>query len=215
MLGSLGMAAVLAIGSALMLRRRWWPWIETALELHAAHLDALPVTHLERWIALAAGAGIFAELTLIRVHASFFQFFAYFKNITLLACFLGLDLGYALGSRRGIGTPLFVPLLAIQIALLYLLRFFTLAPILQNPVLEQLTMGYAQLGEWVDVAVVYGFLVFIFPATALTFVPLGQLASRLMARKEKLHAYGANLLGSLAAILVFHALAALWPRILQ
>jgi SAM-dependent methyltransferase len=210
MLGSFSLAAVVTIGLALMLRRRWWPWLESILERHAAHLDGLPIDHLGKWIALAAGAGIFAELTLIRVHASFFQFFAYFKNITLLACFLGLGLGYALGTRRGVGTPLFLPLLAIQVAFLYLLRSFTLAPILQNPVMEQLTMGYAQIGEWVDVVVVYGFLVFIFPATALTFVPLGQLVSRLMARKEKLHAYGANLLGSLAAILVFHTLAALW-----
>lgn len=209
-LGLFCLGVVAALGLALLSRDRWWPAIEAMLERHAAHLDTLSTKHLGGWIALAAGVGLFAELTVIRIHASFFQFFAYYKNVTLLACFLGLGLGYALGTRRGVGTPLFLPLLAIQITFLYLLRSFTLAPILQNPVMEQLTMGYAQLGEWVDVVVVYGFLLFIFPATALTFVPLGQLASRLMARKEKLPAYGANLLGSLAGILAFHALSALW-----
>jgi len=209
-LGLICLVVVAAGGSALALRGRWWPCIEAMLERHARHLDGLPAQHLGRWIALAAGVGLFTELAVIRVHASYFQFFAYFKNVTLLACFLGLGLGYALGARRGVGTPLFLPLLAIQVSFLYLLRSFTLAPILQNPVMEQLTMGYRQLGEWVDVVVVYGFLVFAFSTTALTFVPLGQLASRLMARKEKLPAYGANLVGSLAGILVFHALAALW-----
>ena len=209
-LGLFCLGVVAASGLALLSRRRWWPELGSVLERHAAHLDALPAQHLGRWIALAAGVGLFAELAVIRVHASFFQFFAYYKNITLLACFLGLGLGYALGARRGVGTPLFLPFLAVQISFLYLLRSFTLAPILQNPVMEQLTMGYAQLGEWVDLLVVYGFLVFIFPATALTFVPLGQLASRLMSRQETLPAYGANLLGSLAGILAFHILAALW-----
>ena len=209
-LGLFCLGVVAASGLALLTRDRWWPGIETILERHAAHLDALPTKHLELWIALAAGVGLFAELAVIRIHASFFQFFAYYKNVTLLACFLGLGLGYALGTRRGVGTPLFLPLLVIQIAFLYLLRSFTLAPILQNPVMEQLTMGYAQFGEWMDVIVVYGFLVFIFPATALTFVPLGQLASRLMERKEKLPAYGSNLLGSLTGIVAFHTLAALW-----
>ena len=209
-LGLFCLGVVAASGLALLTRDRWWPGIETILERHAAHLDALPTKHLGLWIALAAGVGLFAELAVIRIHASFFQFFAYYKNVTLLACFLGLGLGYALGTRRGVGTPLFLPLLVIQVSFLYLLRSFTLAPILQNPVMEQLTMGYAQFGEWMDVIVVYGFLVFIFPATALTFVPLGQLASRLMERKEKLPAYGSNLLGSLTGIVAFHTLAALW-----
>lgn len=201
---------VTGAGVALAGRRRWWGGLVASLERHGEALDGLDAERLGRWIALAAGVGLFAELTVIRIHASFFQFFAYFKNVTLLACFLGLGLGYALGRRRVVATPLFLPLLAAQVIFLHALRSLSLAPILQNPVMEQLTMGYDQLGEWMDVVVVYGFLIFIFSATALTFVPLGQLASRLMARREKLPAYSANLVGSLGGILLFHLMAAFW-----
>ena len=38
-------------------------------------------------IALAAGLGLFLELAIIRIHSSYFQLFAYFKNLSLLSCF--------------------------------------------------------------------------------------------------------------------------------
>ena len=209
-LGSVSLVLVTIASGILALRWRWWPRLEPVLVEHAQSLDGLDPAALGRWIALAAGAGLFAELAILRVHASFFQFFAYFKNVSLLACFLGLGLGYAMGGRRWVGTPLFLPLMALQVLFLHLLRSFSLAPILQNPVLEQLTMGYEQFGEWMDVVVVYGFLIFVFSATALTFVPLGQVASRLMGRHAKLPAYGANLLGSVVGIGLFHLLSALW-----
>ena len=93
------------------------------------------------WIALAAGLGLYTELMIIRWHASCFQVFAYFKNISLLACFLGLGIGYAIGPRRPVATPLVLPGLAVQFVVLYVLRFSALKVQLNNPISEQWALG--------------------------------------------------------------------------
>ena len=67
-----------------------WPSVKNILKNHTSNIDSLPITRLGLWIALAAGTGLFMELMIIRVHSSYFQLFGYFKNITLLSCFLGL-----------------------------------------------------------------------------------------------------------------------------
>jgi len=60
------------------------------------------------------------------------------------------------------------------------------------------------------VAAVYFFLSLVFLLTALAFVPIGQLCGRLMARRPHLRAYGLNLLGSLAGVLLSLLAGALW-----
>src|SRR6476661_735517 len=81
-------------------RTRWWPWVDRGLQRHTECIDALPPRHDWLWIALAAGVGIYLELVVVRFHASCFQLFAFFKNFSLLSCFLGLGIGYTLGGRR-------------------------------------------------------------------------------------------------------------------
>ena len=53
-----------------------------------------------RWIPLAifasAAVSLFLELVMIRWQGCVFETFAFYKNYSLLACFLGLGLGYAL-----------------------------------------------------------------------------------------------------------------------
>ena len=161
------------------------------------------------WISLAAGLGIFAELSIIRIHASYFQLFAYFKNISLLSAFLGLGVGYALASRRTLRLYLVMPLLMLEVCALYLLRFTSLDAVLQNPVPENLTLGLNTVGIW-HLPFTYGLLLVVFIVNAFLFVPLGQLASMLMGRIQALRAYNWNLVGSIAGILLFSALSFLW-----
>ena len=95
--------------------RRWWGprlrgiWIGIRILLMS-----LGKAGLWFWIALAAGTGLYFELVVIRFHASCFQLFAFFKNVSLLSCFLGLGMGYCLSGRR-LYTPLVVPLMAVQL----------------------------------------------------------------------------------------------------
>ena len=187
-----------------------WPFVKERLEIHTDALDALPDSHIGLWIALAAGLSLYAELMIIRLHSCYFQLFAYFKNVSLLSCFLGLGIGYAIGSRRPLTTPLALPLLSLQIVLMYILRLSRLSNLFHNPISEQFTLGMGQAKELGHIIVVYGFLVLIFSFNALCFVPLGQLASRLMARRPKLVSYAWNLTGSLAGILLFSCISFTW-----
>jgi hypothetical protein len=211
--------AILLLGvawfAAVRLKESWQPRLLAVLEEYSQSVEALPERHLAWWIGLASAVGLFAELTLIRWHASAFQLFAYFKNVSLLAAFLGLGLGYALGRRRPLWLPLALPALSLQFLSMQWLRFSSLQEILQNPITEQQALGLARVGfgsldRLSHTAVSYGFLIVIFTATVLTCIPLGQLASALMRRRPPLEAYGSNLLGSLAGIGLFSLVSYMW-----
>jgi len=191
-------------------RRRWLPRVKIELEAHTEIIDNLPLGQLWIWIALAAGVGLYAELMIIRMHSSFFQLFAYFKNISLLSCFLGLGIVYVRGPRRPVMTPIVMPLLAFQIIILYLLRFSSVASWLHNPISETSAFGFGGASELWHFITVYAFLIIIFALNAICFIPLGHLASRLMMRREKLASYSWNLIGSLAGIVLFSAISFAW-----
>jgi hypothetical protein len=189
---------------------RWWSPLERALSDHTNRVDALPPRFDWLWIALAAGLGLYLELVVVRFHASCFQLFAFFKNFSLLSCFLGLGIGYALGSRPAAADAAGSADAGGQMIFLHALRFTGLGDMLRNPISEQLALGLQQGEAWFHAASVYGFLLFVFCFNALCFIPLGQLASRVMARPPRLVAYGWNLVGSLAGIALFFVRSALW-----
>ncbi|HXC51781.1 MAG TPA: hypothetical protein VN634_12900 [Candidatus Limnocylindrales bacterium] len=189
---------------------RWWPRLAAALDRHDEAVETIEPARLGAWIMLASALGLFIELMLIRWHSSMFQLFALYKNVSLLAAFLGLGLGYARGSMRPLMTPLVMPAIALQFLVLYGLSQTTLHDHLRNPVLEQSAMGFARVHSFGAVLIAYGFLLLVFTLTVVTCLPLGQLAARLMRRELPLVAYSANLLGSLAGILAFTLLGYLW-----
>ncbi len=177
---------------------------------HTASVDAIPDTHLGLWIALAAGLSLFLELMIIRLHSAYFPLFGYFKNISLLACFLGLGIGYARGSKNPLTTPLMMPFFVLQIVFMYIMRFNPLTKFLQNPISEQLTISVKQTVDMSHSLIVFLFLIIIFIFNTLCFIPIGQLTSRLMLRKQVLISYGWNLIGSLVGIIVFSLISFLW-----
>jgi spermidine synthase len=193
------------------LREKWGQRLRLVLKAHADALDSLPASQLPLWIALSSGVGLFVELTIVRWHASTFPLFAYYKNVSLLAAFLGLGIGYALGGRRAVATPMVLPALGVQFLVLQALRYAPLQEVLQNPVSEQFHLGIVTgRGIGPEAALSYGFVIVVFAFTVLTCVPLGHLAARLMRRQPALAAYGYNLVGSLLGIGVFSLLASLW-----
>lgn len=180
----------------------------------ATFLDTLPVRHLNLAIFGSAALSLFLELTVIRWQGTVFEFFAFYKNFSLLCCFAGLGLGYALAGRDRIPLAAVIPLLVWQFGFLTLLRYglsgADLTSVSSMPFREQLNMGVnvaSTLGEGVAT---YFFLATVFVLTALTFVPIGQACGRLMRRRPNLQAYGLNLLGSLAGVALTFALGFLW-----
>ncbi len=200
--------SVLAV--SLWRKRNAWTGLNDLLQEHTDRVDGIAKARVGLWIAVTAAMGLYIELMIIRVHGSYFQLFGYFKNISLLSCFLGLGLGYIMGGRRPLTTPLVLPFLAIQIALMCFLRSRGIATALQNPISEQLTLGLGQTQNLSHVLTAYGFVTLVFAFNALCFVPIGHLTSRLMMRQDKLVAYSWNLIGSLAGILLFSLVSFAW-----
>ena len=154
-------------------------------------------------VILAAGLSLFLELSIIRIHSSYLHFFSFFKNISLLSCFLGLGVGYALKKYKIYSLNWIFPLLTLQIIMLYFLNQTPVSNILINPIAERLTMGQDTARGFIHLLMIYGFVVFIFLFNAMCFIPIGHLISKLMSNIESLTAYGLNLIGSFFGIILF------------
>ena len=205
-LGLLCVVALVTWPFYLMLKRLM-PRIESAGETEAAFLENLSLTRIDAAILCSAALSLFLELAIIRWQSSVLPFIALYKNFSLLACFLGLGLGYALAGRDRILLIIVLPLLAWQFGLILFVRY-GLGTANIVPVHEQLTMGLrSNISGDVFQA---GVLALIFLLTALAFMPIGQLCGRLMERRSKLRSYGLNLLGSLLGVLLMLLASFIW-----
>lgn len=172
----------------------------------------------ERYIGISimgsAALSLLLELAMIRWQGTVWEFFAFYKNLGLLACFAGLGMGYALAKREEIHVALVTPLLAFQMLLLISLRHgLSLAAfesLRVTPFREQLNMGLDITSSFSHAVTVYFFLSVVFLLTALTFIPVGQLCGRLLMRTNPLRAYRLNLFGSLLGVGAMLALSFLW-----
>jgi spermidine synthase len=176
-------------------------------------LDIFDVRYVNLAIFGSAALSLFLELAIIRWQSTVFEFFAFYKNFGLLACFAGLGLGYALAGRDRIALGLTIPVLAWQFGLMIVLRFAMPPWLLESlrllPFHEQLNMG-VQVASAAQGVAIYFFLSVIFLLTVVAFLPVGQLCGRLMQRRDNLTAYGFNLLGSLSGVVMMFAISYLW-----
>ncbi len=189
--------------------KRLVPFTDASAKAQATFLDTLDVKHADAAILFAAALSLFLELSIIRWQSSILPFFAFYKNFSLLACFLGLGLGYALAARDRIALVIVLPLLAWQFGFMTIVRYGLDIDVNTIPFREQLTMGIG-VSNLSQILLLYGLLAIVFLITALTFVPVGQLCGRLMERRSKLRAYGLNLLGSLFGVVVMLVASSLW-----
>jgi hypothetical protein len=177
-----------------------------------AWFEALPERFLPLAILGSAAVSLALELSIIRWQGTVFQFFAFYKNYGLLACFAGLGLGYALTRNREVIPLAFTPALcAWQFALLLCLRSSAagLSTFGVVPFREQLNMGLLAASTTADYAV-HLLLAVVFLLTALAFIPVGQLCGRLMERRSQLSSYAWNLLGSLVGVALIFLTSFLW-----
>jgi spermidine synthase len=209
----------LGIISLALLFRWWLRRIEDQGDTAAAEQAVFLLHEVpEKWInpAIVASAllSLFLELAIIRWQATVFPFFSFYKNLSLLSCFAGMGLGYALGRRDRVPLFLTMPLLCCQflfmIGMRYGMSYEQFHSLYALPFREQLNMGLPQVGQYWQAFQSYYVLSVVFLMTALAFVPVGQLCGCLMQRREKLTAYGLNLLGSLAGVLLMFLVSAYW-----
>jgi SAM-dependent methyltransferase len=169
-----------------------------------------------RILILASVAGLFVELLLIRWVSAEIRIFAYFKNFVLIACFLGFGLGFHL-ARRSIDWLLVMvpPVLLCALVEVPWPGLRELVSLLPNwlgafaevhvwgvPAVDSNGLAIAGLLAAVVVSVP------LFALVSLVFVPIGQLIGWQIEHAERgIVAYSANILGSLAGILLFTGLA--------
>lgn len=166
---------------------------------------------------IASFVALFVELLVIRYTGSQIRVLAYFKNIPLIASFLGLGLGLCLG--RG-GT---------RSAMLFLLWLVPVAAVLSGgaPLVDNYLGLFAQtssseqvfgpnIGQvehplaWaVSVTMMAGFSVAALVTIMMLFSHLGRLLADAFEGVPRLAGYTVNILGSLAGILGFSALSLL------
>lgn len=196
------------------LLKHWEKAIDDDSRRQVEFLDTLSDRYVPVAIMGSAALSLFLELAMIRWQATVFEFFAFYKNFGLLCCFAGLGLGYALARRERILLQFTPPLLACQFAFMIGMRFGLSPRNLRSlnvlPFTEQLNMGVALAQTIHERIAIYSLLSLTFLATAVAFVPVGQLCGRLMERREKLPAYGLNLLGSLIGVALMFLAGSLW-----
>src|ERR1700722_8166315 len=107
--------------------RRWYPHLDANAQKQVEFLDTFDVRYVNLAIFGSAALSLFLELAIIRWQGTVFEFFAFYKNFGLLACFAGLGLGYALANRDRMSLQLAIPVLAWQFLLMLALRYAMLS----------------------------------------------------------------------------------------
>lgn len=161
---------------------------------------------LIRWLPLflIVSLGLFLELSVVRWVSAEIRLFSYFKNLPLLAAFLGLAIGYSTVGKGRDYQPTFAPLLLLYIGLTIFIGRFTSPRALVYPSTGDDFLWFTGGGSyWAALFVFISLTLLFFLLTLLLFVPLGQAAGEEMARHQPVPAYIVNLLASLAGIWLF------------
>ena len=163
-------------------------------------------------LAVVSLFGLFLELLMIRWVSSEITIFAYFKNFVLVACYLGFGMGCYLSKRKINLLALCVPLIAL--ALLCELPAAGLRDTVRQ--LAGVIGAISQVDYWgvpslpLSIQTLGGaytgslFVVCVFGAVALVFVPVGQLVGWLLENAtDGIFGYTVNVIASLAGIVLF------------
>ncbi len=169
------------------------------------------IEKIGRWLPLLliSSLGLFFELAVIRWMSSEVRLLSYFKNLPLLAAFLGLAIGFALVRKGRDYRSAFAPLLLIvTVVVIAIGRFASPLP-LAYPGGDEFVWYRAPLADWIALIIFLGTVLVFFVLTMLLFIPLGQATGLEMAQHAPVSAYFVNLIGSLLGVWVF-AVLSLW-----
>jgi spermidine synthase len=187
-----------------------------------AWLKSVPPRSLPFAIIALSACSLFFELVLIRWQSGLFSVFAFYKNFTLLACFCGLGIGYALANRKPLLLPLCLPALVLNVLVMLVLHYggndfthllFGLVPVYEEGSVAAVAGATRGSGIWAAVFAdlpVYFLLIGAFLLNTLVMIPITQLCGCVMRRLPPLSSYGFNLIGSICGVLALFALSWLW-----
>lgn len=171
---------------------------------------------------LASALGLFVELVFIRWVASELRFFSFYKNVALIAAYLGMGLGFVTYKKEPQARSLqrsYLPMMGLIVVVVLALGRTPLSDLLlssRSYTQEYLWGGYiGELVWWMSVlleVVFYGTLLGMFLLLTVVFVPLGRLIAAKFSVFRPLTGYTVNILGSLAGVLAYTGMSFLgWP----
>ncbi len=146
---------------------------------------------------------LFFEMLLVRWLSAEIRLFSYFKNLAMMAAFMGLGVGFAVARRPANYYKWFMPVLVFYVPVVLIVSDLTGMRAIVMPEGTEYVWRTASLPSVLTLAVFAATLLLFFLLTMFLFVPLGQLTGRLMMKLPPLRAYQVNLLGSLAGIGLF------------
>ncbi len=153
-----------------------------------------------RLIVLVTMLSLLLELVLIRWLASVFPVYSFYKNFTMLACFLGLGAGYAVAERQPCAPAMVLPMLALFVGVIMLLRYDTGSGYLI------FSIGWLSTFD----LPVYFLLGASFVICACICYPVGQLCGKLLHSSNSLNAYSLNLGGSILGVIALFVMSLYW-----
>jgi len=185
-----------------------WGWLAEPLErqvevmgsLFEADYASLSTKSKIRAVVLVTMLSLLLELVLIRWLASVFPVFAFYKNFTMLACFLGLGAGYAVAEKQPCAPALVLPMLALFVGVITLLRYDTGGGHLI------FSIGWHNAFD----LPVYLLLGASFILCACICYPIGQLCGKLLHSSNSLKAYSLNLFGSILGVIALFVMSLYW-----
>lgn len=185
-----------------------WSWFDAALERQVATMgatfeadySALSTRTKIRMIVLVTMLSLLLELVLIRWLASMFPVYSFYKNFTMLACFLGLGAGYAVAEKQPCAPAIVLPMLALFVGVITLLRYDT--------GIAYLIFSVGWLSNF-DLPV-YFLLGASFVICASICYPVGQLCGKLLHSSNSLNAYSLNLGGSVLGVIALFVMSLYW-----
>jgi SAM-dependent methyltransferase len=185
-----------------------WGWFAGPLQRQVGLMGAafeadyagLSTKRRIRSIVLITMLSLLLELVLIRWLASVFPVYSFYKNFTMLACFLGLGAGYAVAERQPCAPALVLPMLALFVGVITLLRYDTGALYLI------FSVGWLSTFD----LPVYFLLGASFIVCACICYPVGQLCGKLLHSSNSLNAYGLNLIGSVLGVMALFVMSLYW-----
>jgi spermidine synthase len=163
------------------------------------------VERIAKWwpLFLISFLGLFFELAVIRWVSGEVRLFAYFKNLPLLAAFLGLALGFGLVGKGRDYRSSFAPLLLLFSLVVLGVGFFS-SDYLAYPARGDDFLWYtAPVTYWISLLLFLGLVLIFFLLIVLLFIPLGQATGEEMAEHDPVPAYVVNILASLMGVWAF------------
>jgi len=159
-----------------------------------------------RWspLFLISCLSLFMELAVIRWISGEIRLFAYFKNLTLLAAFLGLAIGFALVGKGKDYRSVFPWLWGLFTILVLVFGYTTKFKALVYPGGgDEFLWFTADLSFWLSLLIFIGIIILFFFMILFIFIPLGQATGVEMADHAPVPAYITNILASLVGVWLF------------